>query len=223
MEIVVKAEKVGKVVATSEGALQIMQDISLKLHAGESMAVVGSSGSGKSTLLGLLAGLDLPSSGIVELLGRRLHEMDEDGRARLRAKQLGFVFQAFHLLPTLNAIENVLMPLELMAVPDAQSMALNALSEVGLAKRIHHYPAQLSGGEQQRVAIARAFVTQPKILFADEPTGNLDAATGDHIAELLFELQRQNKTALILATHDQVLTKNCDQLFSMDHMAGSGS
>jgi putative ABC transport system ATP-binding protein len=168
-------------------------------------------------LLGLLAGLDLPSSGVVELMGQQLQQLDEDGRARLRARQLGFVFQAFHLLPTLNALENVLMPLELMAVADAKDRALNALSEVGLAKRIHHYPAQLSGGEQQRVAIARAFVTQPRILFADEPTGNLDATTGDHIAELLFSMQKQNSTALILATHDPLLTRQCDQIFSMDH------
>lgn len=209
MNIILQASGLGKEVATAEGKFQILSDFNLELQAGESLSVVGASGSGKSTLLGLLAGLDLPTSGHVKLLGKNLSDLDEDGRARLRAAQVGFVFQSFHLIPTLHALDNVLMPMELLALPDAKHRAQLALTEVGLEKRLHHYPSQLSGGEQQRVAIARAFVIQPKILFADEPTGNLDHKTGIMISDLLFQLQQQHETAIILATHDMGLSARC--------------
>lgn len=212
MDTILRANGLGKQVATAEGEFQILSDFNLELNVGESLSIVGASGSGKSTLLGLLAGLDLPSSGSVELFGQNLSTIDEDGRARLRAAQVGFIFQSFHLIPTLNALDNVLMPMELLALPDAKDRALNALSEVGLDKRLHHYPSQLSGGEQQRVAIARAFVVQPKILFADEPTGNLDQKTGLKISDLLFQLQQQHETAIVLATHDMELSERCGKV-----------
>jgi len=215
MSTVIKAENLGKEVATAEGRFQIFSALNVELGSAESLAVVGASGSGKSTLLGLLAGLDLPTSGQIELLGQKLMSMNEDGRAKLRAGKVGFVFQSFHLIPTLTAIDNVLMPMELLLVEDAKDKAVSALAEVGLAKRHHHYPSQLSGGEQQRVAIARAFVLQPDILFADEPTGNLDHDTGKMVADLLFSLVEQHHTAIILATHDDTLSKRCDHVLTL--------
>lgn len=189
--------------------LQILHEVSFNLDAGDSLAIVGSSGSGKSTLLGLLAGLDEPTAGRVLLNGVDLFGLDEDGRARLRGELAGFVFQSFQLLPALNALENVMLPLELQGVTEAKSRATQALQNVGLSARLHHLPKHLSGGEQQRVALARAFVTRPKILFADEPTGNLDAATGAQIIELMLGLNRAQGTTLILVTHDENLAVRC--------------
>jgi putative ABC transport system ATP-binding protein len=216
MSTVIKAENLGKEVATAEGRFQIFSALNVQLELAQSLAVVGASGSGKSTLLGILAGLDLPTSGHVELLGNQLMSMDEDGRARLRAGKVGFVFQSFHLIPTLTAFDNVLMPMELLSIEGATEKAVSALAEVGLDKRHHHYPSQLSGGEQQRVAIARAFVLQPDILFADEPTGNLDHETGKMIADLLFRLVEQHHTAIVLATHDHTLSERCDQVLALE-------
>jgi putative ABC transport system ATP-binding protein len=179
---------------------------------GEAVAVIGASGSGKSTLLGLLAGLDTPSAGSVRIDGEELFELDEDGRARLRARLLGFVFQSFQLLPALNALENVSLPLELANRSDAEAAARTMLERVGLAERLAHYPKTLSGGEQQRVALARAFVVQPKLLLADEPTGNLDAATGEGVIDLLFQLNAENGTTLLLVTHDELLARRCNRL-----------
>jgi len=195
--------------AGGAGQLAILQDIDLEVMAGESVAVVGASGSGKSTLLGLLAGLDVPSAGGVALDGNDLFSADEDGRARLRARLVGFVFQSFQLLPALNALENVMLPLELSGDRDAAGQARQMLGRVGLAERLRHYPKQLSGGEQQRVALARAFVVKPRLLFADEPTGNLDAATGRSIIELLFQLNAEGGTTLVLVTHDEALAARC--------------
>jgi len=189
--------------------LVILHDASFAVDAGESIAILGASGSGKSTLLGLLAGLDVPSSGTVYLDGVDIFNFDEDGRARVRRRLAGFVFQSFQLLPALNALENVMLPLELQGAPDAKERAATALQQVGMAHRLTHLPRHLSGGEQQRVAIARAFVAQPKILFADEPTGNLDAATGAQIIELMLELNRAQGTTLILVTHDEALARRC--------------
>ena len=190
---------------TSGGrALTVLKDITLRIDAGAFTAIVGPSGSGKTTLLGLLAGLDAPTSGTVSLDGQRLDQLDEDGRARLRAERVGFVFQSFQLIPTLTALENVLVPRELMGDPDV-ARALGLLSDVGLSGREHHYPSQLSGGEQQRVALARAFVNQPAVLFADEPTGNLDARTGQTIVQLMSELNLKHGTTLVLVTHDPAL------------------
>jgi putative ABC transport system ATP-binding protein len=180
------------------------------------VAIVGASGAGKSTLLALLAGLDLPSSGSVYLDGHSLTELDEDGRAAVRAEKVGFVFQSFHLVPSLNALENVMLPLELGSVPDARAKAADILGQVGLMDRLRHYPAQLSGGEKQRVAIARAFVTEPAVLFADEPTGNLDSKTGDHIMQLMFDLNRNSSTTLILVTHDASLAARCDREIGLE-------
>ena len=202
---ILNARHLSKVVPSAEGELVILDDISLDLAKGDSMAIVGTSGSGKSTLLGLLAGLDLPSSGEVNLAGFRLAELDEDARARVRAEHVGFVFQSFQLLDSLNALENVMLPLELHGRRDASAQARALLGRVGLAERLHHYPRQLSGGEQQRVAVARAFAAEPDVLFADEPTGNLDGHTGAHIIELLFELNRERDTTLVLVTHDERL------------------
>ncbi len=215
MESILKVKGLSKEVATTDDRFQILSDFNLQLQAAESISIVGASGSGKSTLLGLLAGLDLPTSGTVQLLGRNLSELDEDDRARLRAGQVGFIFQSFHLLSTLNALDNVLMPMELLSLTDARDKARQALTEVGLEKRLHHYPSQLSGGEQQRVAIARAFVIQPQILFADEPTGNLDHKTGAKISDLLFNLQEQHRTAIVLATHDMQLSERCDRVIRL--------
>ena len=213
---VLEAVDLGKEVATAEGRFQIFSGLNLNLSPGESLSVVGASGSGKSTLLGLLAGLDLPTSGHVKLLDNDLSAMDEDGRAKLRAGSVGFVFQSFHLIPTLTAIDNVLMPMELLSIDNAFEKAVSALADVGLDKRHHHYPSQLSGGEQQRVAIARAFVLQPGVLFADEPTGNLDHATGHKVADLLFQLVEQHNTAVVLATHDDMLSQRCDHVLTLE-------
>jgi len=191
--------------------LVILHEVNFTVEAGDSLAILGASGSGKSTLLGLLAGLDAPSSGTVHLDGTDIFSFDEDGRARLRGRLAGFVFQSFQLLPALTALENVMLPLELHAAPDARDRATEALRRVGLTQRMEHLPKHLSGGEQQRVAIARAFVVQPKILFADEPTGNLDAATGSQIIELMLELNRAQGTTLILVTHDEALARRCNR------------
>lgn len=206
---VVKAEGLTKRVATAEHELTIVNNVHFTVQAGEAVAVVGASGSGKSTLLGLLAGLDTPTSGRVLIEGTDLNSLDEDGRAALRGRLVGFVFQSFQLLPSLTARENVMLPLELAGMDQARQRAEAILTRVGLGERMGHYPRQLSGGEQQRVAIARAFVTEPKLLFADEPTGNLDARTGQSMIELLFELNRERGTTLILVTHDIQLANLC--------------
>ena len=213
---VLKAENLCKLVSSPEGSLTIVDDVSLAIDAGESLAVSGPSGAGKSTLLALLAGLDLPTRGRVLLEGQDLTQLDEDGRARLRAQRVGFVFQSFHLLPALTALENVMLPLELAGRSDARRAATETLGSVGLARRTGHYPRQLSGGEQQRVAIARAFVTRPAVLFADEPTGNLDTATGARVGELLFELNTHAHTTLILVTHDRELAARCGRIVRME-------
>lgn len=206
---IVQATALTKQVSTGEDQLIILQNINLVVNAGEAVAVVGASGSGKSTLLGLLAGLDIPSSGKVHLDGEDIFTLDEDGRAALRGRLLGFVFQSFQLLPALTALENVMLPLELAGVNNARAPALELLERVGLGLRLKHYPKQLSGGEQQRVAIARAFVTHPQLLLADEPTGNLDSATGAQIIELMFELNHERGTTLILVTHDEAISSRC--------------
>ena len=193
-----------------------MHDVSFDIAPGESVAIVGASGAGKSTLLALLAGLDLPTSGRVLLEGQDLASLDEDGRARLRAQRVGFVFQSFHLIPALTALENVMLPLELSGNADARRAASDSLGRVGLSARTGHYPRQLSGGEQQRVALARAFVTRPAVLFADEPTGNLDTVTGSRVGELLFELNANSHTTLVLVTHDQGLAARCARTIRME-------
>ena len=213
---VLKAENLSKQVSSPEGPLTIVHGVSLDIAAGESVAIVGSSGAGKSTLLALLAGLDLPTTGRVLLEGTDLTQLDEDGRARLRAQRVGFVFQSFHLIPALTALENVMLPLELAGRRDAPGAALETLERVGLKSRTGHYPRQLSGGEQQRVALARAFVTQPAVLFADEPTGNLDTVTGTRIGELLFELNEHSHTTLVLVTHDRTLASRCARIITME-------
>ena len=213
---VLKAQNLTKQVSSPEGLLTIVDDVSLQIEAGESVAVVGSSGAGKSTLLALLAGLDLPSQGRVLLEGQDLTTLDEDGRARLRAQRVGFVFQSFHLIPALTALENVMLPLELGGSTEALAAARETLSQVGLRERMGHYPRQLSGGEQQRVAIARAFVTRPAVLFADEPTGNLDTATGARVGELLFGLNSDARTTLVLVTHDRELAARCARTVRME-------
>ena len=209
MATIVQAVELTKQVLSGGLPLTILDQASFTVDAGESLAILGASGSGKSTLLGLLAGLDVPSSGSVLLDGNNLFALDEDGRARLRGAMAGFVFQSFQLLPALNALENVMLPLELQGVADARSRAAESLRRVGLNERAHHLHKHLSGGEQQRVALARAFVTRPKILFADEPTGNLDAATGAQVIELMLELNRAQDTTLILVTHDEALARRC--------------
>ena len=195
--------------------LTILDDISFDVRAGEAVAIVGVSGSGKSTLLGLLAGLDTPSTGRVRIDGHELYALDEDGRAALRARMVGFVFQSFQLLPAMTALENVMLPLELAGDASAEVAARAMLDRVGLSARLAHYPKQLSGGEQQRVAIARAFVTRPSLLLADEPTGNLDAATGRQIIDLMFELNREQGTTLLLVTHDEGLSRRCDRVLRL--------
>lgn len=207
----IDAKQVGKTVLTSDGNLSILHDISLQVGHGDSIAIVGSSGSGKSTLLSLLAGLDCPSTGHISLMGQNLAELDEDGRAQLRGQQVGFVFQSFQLLPHLNAIENVMLPLEINGASEANARkeAKFWLEKVGLGSRLDHFPKTLSGGEQQRVALARAFINKPAILFADEPTGSLDEASGNRIIELLFELNRENHSTLVLVTHDPALAARC--------------
>jgi putative ABC transport system ATP-binding protein len=197
------------------GTLTILQDIGFTVGEGETLAIVGASGSGKSTLLGLLAGLDVPSTGTVRLRGRDIFALDEDERARVRGQTIGFVFQSFQLLPALNALENVMMPLELAGRDDARALAARWLERVGLGARLHHYPKHLSGGEQQRVALARAFAMKPALLLADEPTGNLDAATGRQIVDLIFELNREAGTTLMLVTHDDQLAAACQRQIRM--------
>jgi putative ABC transport system ATP-binding protein len=213
---VLKAENLTKRVTSPEGSLTIVHDVSFDIAPGESVAIVGASGAGKSTLLALLAGLDLPTSGRVLLEGQDLASLDEDGRARLRAQRVGFVFQSFHLIPALTALENVMLPLELSGNADARRAASDSLGRVGLSARTGHYPRQLSGGEQQRVALARAFVTRPAVLFADEPTGNLDTVTGSRVGELLFELNANSHTTLVLVTHDQGLAARCARTIRME-------
>jgi len=213
---VLAAHRISKKVSSPEGSLTILSDVSFLIDPGESVAVVGPSGAGKSTLLALLAGLDLPTDGHVVLNGANLCELDEDGRAQVRAESVGFVFQSFHLVPSLNALENVMLPLELAGASDARGAARNIIEQVGLKDRWSHYPAQLSGGEKQRVAIARAFATEPAVLFADEPTGNLDTRTGATIMQLMFDLNKISATTLILVTHDHSLANRCDRVLSLD-------
>ncbi|BDX21501.1 ABC transporter ATP-binding protein [Polynucleobacter sp. TUM22923] len=207
------ADHLSKTVKTSDGDLSILHDICFEIYSGESVAIVGASGSGKSTLLSLLAGLDLPSSGGVSLMGNSLNGLDEDGRAQLRGQHIGFVFQSFQLLPHLNALENVMLPMELAGVKlsEAKESAQMWLEKVGLGDRLHHFPRTLSGGEQQRVALARAFINKPAILFADEPTGSLDEFSGKRVIELLFELNLVNLSTLVLVTHDQSLAARCER------------
>src|SRR5262245_13898914 len=219
---VLEARKLRKEVTSPEGMLTILDDVSLAVGAGETVAIVGASGAGKSTLLALLAGLDEPSAGSVWLAGIELSALDEDGRAAARARHVGFVFQSFHLVPSLTAEENVMLPLELAGRSDARAAARAVLGEVGLTSRLGHYPRQLSGGEQQRVAIARAFVTRPAVLFADEPTGNLDTTTGQRVIELLFDLNAANGTTLLLVTHDREIAARCGRIVQLDagHVVG---
>jgi putative ABC transport system ATP-binding protein len=212
---ILRAEALSKTVQSGDDPLTILDDVSFEVEPGATIAIVGASGSGKTTLLGLLAGLDRPTTGDVWLDGRALSSLDEDARAALRQQLLGFVFQSFQLLPALTALENVMLPLELAGAADAQARALAWLDRVGLARRVHHYPRQLSGGEQQRVAIARAFAGEPKLLMADEPTGNLDGATGVEVAELMFRLNREHGTTLLLVTHDVALAGRCGRRLSL--------
>ncbi len=212
---IIKASQLGKQVTTGTAALTILSGVSFEVGSGEAVAIVGVSGSGKSTLLGLLAGLDTPSSGAVRIDGHDLNALDEDGRAALRGRMIGFVFQSFQLLPAMTALENVMLPLELAGADGAEDAARAMLARVGLADRAHHYPKQLSGGEQQRVAIARAFVKRPRLLFADEPTGNLDSETGAQVIDLLFELNRESGATLLLVTHDEALTRRCNRVLRL--------
>jgi putative ABC transport system ATP-binding protein len=213
---IISASNLSKRVTSTEGTLDILSGVTLEIKTGESVAIVGVSGSGKSTLLGLLAGLDAPTAGEVVLAGERLNDLDEDGRARVRAGKVGFVFQSFQLLPGLTALENVMLPIELAGLPDPEAGARDLLARVGLGERLTHYPRQLSGGEQQRVAIARAFATHPAILFADEPTGNLDTVTGTRIIDLLFDLNQERRTTLVLVTHDEQLASRCARRVHLD-------
>ena len=209
MQPIVKAVALGKQVETGRNRLTILQDVSFEIAAGEAVAILGASGSGKTTLLGLLAGLDVPTSGSVLIDGADLSALDEDGRAALRRRMVGFVFQSFQLLPALTALENVMLPMELAGTASAREASVRLLERVGLTERLDHYPRQLSGGEQQRVAIARAFAGPPRLLFADEPTGNLDSATGEEIVNLMFDLNRERSTTLLLVTHDERLAARC--------------
>lgn len=213
----VEAVSLSKSVVSNDTTLPILTGLNLAVPPGERLAIIGSSGSGKSTLLGLLAGLDTATSGKVLITGEDIGQMDEDGRAAMRARTMGFVFQSFQLLGSLTAFENVMLPLQLSGRSDAHAIAMAALESVGLAARATHYPKQLSGGEQQRVAIARAFAAKPAILFADEPTGNLDVATGEAIIKLLFDLNAQSGTTLVLVTHDMQLAKRCQRVLSLQH------
>src|SRR4051812_8344689 len=215
-DTVLKAHNITKQVSSPEGTLTILADVELTIVAGETVAIIGTSGAGKSTLLALLAGLDEPSRGQIWLNGSELTALNEDGRAAVRARHVGFVFQSFHLVPSLTALENVMLPLELAGMSHARAAALEVLAKVSLTARAGHYPRQLSGGEQQRVAIARAFVTRPAVLFADEPTGNLDTATGERIMQLLFDLNAQSNTTLVLVTHDRVVAARCGRVLEMD-------
>jgi putative ABC transport system ATP-binding protein len=213
---VLKAESVTKQVSSPEGTLTILAEVDLQIAAGETVAIVGASGAGKSTLLALLAGLDEPSAGKVWLNGSELTALDEDGRAAVRARHVGFVFQSFHLVPSLTAIENVMLPLELAGLPNARNSAAEVLAQVNLSPRREHYPRQLSGGEQQRVAIARAFVTRPAVLFADEPTGNLDSVTGERIIDLLFDLNKATQATLVVVTHDEAIARRCSRIIKIE-------
>lgn len=215
-EFILRAESLGRHVVGEDGRLDILTAVEVRIKPAETLAIMGASGSGKSTLLGLLAGLDLPTDGKVWLAGQCLTDLDEDGRARVRGRYVGFVFQAFQLLPNLTALENVMLPLELAGAADARRRSRAMLERVGLEYRVKHYPRQLSGGEQQRVALARAFVTEPAVLFADEPTGNLDSKTGQTIIELLFELNRERQTTLVLVTHDAALAARCERTLRLD-------
>jgi putative ABC transport system ATP-binding protein len=211
----IEVSLLGKEVTTGSTALTILHDVSFSVAAGEAVAVVGVSGSGKSTLLALMAGLDMPSTGRVHIAGQDLFALNEDGRAALRGLTMGFVFQSFQLLASMTALENVMVPLELAGIDGGRDKATALLQRVGLGERLHHYPKQLSGGEQQRVAIARAFVTSPAILLADEPTGNLDAATGQQVIDLMFELNRERNTTLVLVTHDESLSARCGRVIRL--------
>ncbi len=211
----VEALSLSKSVVSNDTTIPILTNLNLAVPKGERLAIIGSSGSGKSTLLGLLAGLDIASSGKVLIAGKDIGQMDEDGRAAMRARHMGFVFQSFQLLGSLTALENVMLPLQLAGQRDAQAIAIAALESVGLAARATHYPKQLSGGEQQRVAIARAFAAKPSILFADEPTGNLDVATGEAIIQLLFDLNAKSGTTLVLVTHDMNLARRCQRVLNL--------
>ena len=225
-KIVLSARNLSREIEGPGGTLSILSDVDFEVARGESVAIVGASGSGKTTLLGLLAGLDLPTTGQVILEDEELTRLDEDGRAKVRGRSVGFVFQQFHLMPALTALENVMLPLELAEEKNARARATEILGRVGLAERVDHYPRQLSGGEQQRVAIARAFATDPSVLFADEPTGNLDSRTGEQIAELLFQLNKQQGTTLVLVTHDHTLAKHCDRVLALEYgklVSGSAS
>lgn len=216
MSTILQAIDLTKQVKSSEGTLTILNGVRLCVQSGEAVAIVGASGSGKSTLLGLLAGLDLPTRGHVRIDDTNLNRLDEDGRALLRARQIGFVFQSFQLLPGLTALENVMLPLELAGQSRARKPSEQLLRKVGLGARLGHYPHQLSGGEQQRVAIARAFVTRPRLLFADEPTGNLDTRTGARVIEMLFELNAESSTTLVMVTHDSALAGHCERQLELD-------
>ena len=211
----INVTNLGKVVRLPTSELRILQDVSFQINQGQTLAIVGASGSGKSTLLSLMAGLDTPSEGYVEILDVNLLKLDEDGRAKLRGEKVGFVFQSFQLLPALTAIENVMLPLELRGDANPQAAAKDILQRVGLGERLEHYPRQLSGGEQQRVAIARAFVVKPSVLFADEPTGNLDTETGRAIVDLLFELNQTSGTTLVVVTHDEKLAARCSKILRL--------
>ena len=215
-ETVLKAHQITKQVSSPEGTLTILSEVDVDITAGETVAIIGASGAGKSTLLALLAGLDEPTHGQVWLNGAELTALDEDGRAAVRARHVGFVFQSFHLVPSLTALENVMLPLELAGMPNAREAAAEVLAKVNLTARRGHYPRQLSGGEQQRVAIARAFVTRPAVLFADEPTGNLDSTTGERIMQLLFDLNRETHTTLVVVTHDQSIARRCGRIIRID-------
>ncbi len=216
MPFALEAENLSKIVTSPEGMLTILDQVNLQVSRGERIAITGASGAGKSTLLGLLAGLDLPTSGKVWLGASELTALDEDGRAALRANEVGFVFQSFHLIPSLTALENVMLPLELANNDRARQTAMQALQNVGLGQRSGHYPRQLSGGEKQRVAIARAYVIQPTVLFADEPTGNLDQQTGETVIDILFRMNREYGTTLVLVSHDPGLAARCDRIIRME-------
>jgi putative ABC transport system ATP-binding protein len=213
--LMIETKSVIKKVNTSEGELQILQPISFQVKPGESVAIIGASGSGKSTLLGLLAGLDEVSGGHIMLDGEALHDMDEEQRARLRGDKVGFIFQSFMLVQSLTAIENIMLPAEIAGLPEPRKLAQKILEQVGLEHRASHFPNQLSGGEQQRVAIARAFITNPKILFADEPTGNLDSNNSTKVEDLLFDLNKDSNTTLVLVTHDDALAQRCQRQLRM--------
>ncbi len=214
---IIQAQNLTYEFISHDNHIQVLRDLNLSIFNGEQIAIIGSSGSGKSTLLSLLAGLDIPSSGSVQIQDNAFSVLDEDGRAAIRAKSMGFIFQSFQLLPSLTALENVMLPLQLKSHSNAKELSLEALNKVGLSERVQHYPKQLSGGEQQRVAIARAFATQPAILFADEPTGNLDKATGQVIIELLFKMNLEAGTTLVLVTHDNDLANRCQRQLRLEN------